>query len=133
MMRECLSLLEKGVVEARALDDIVQYSIGVRMALNGPLRQRDLNGLDTHLNIARYLYPDLDARDKPAALLEDYVAQGRLGAKTGQGFYSCTPGARSRGRNTRHKSGKICKTSLKSPCNTLAEKTHEPTTMEKTP
>lgn len=88
MMRECLSLLEKGVVEARALDDIVQYSIGVRMALNGPLRQRDLNGLDTHLNIARYLYPDLDARDKPAALLEDYVAQGRLGAKTGQGFYS---------------------------------------------
>lgn len=88
MMRECLSLLEKGVLEAEALDDIVQYSIGVRMALNGPLRQRDLNGLDTHLNIARYLYPDLDARDKPAALLEDYVAQGRLGAKTGQGFYS---------------------------------------------
>lgn len=87
VMRECLSLLEKGVVEAEALDDIVQYSIGVRMALNGPLRQRDLNGLDTHLNIARYLYPDLDARDEPAALLEDYVAQGRLGAKAGQGFY----------------------------------------------
>ncbi|MDN7132149.1 3-hydroxyacyl-CoA dehydrogenase NAD-binding domain-containing protein [Halomonas sp. MC140] len=87
IMRECLSLLEKGVVEAEALDDIVQYSIGVRMALNGPLCQRDLNGLDIHLNIARYLYPDLDARDEPAALLEDYVAQGRLGAKTGRGFY----------------------------------------------
>ena len=87
VMRECLSLLEKGVVEAEALDDIVQFSIGIRMALNGPLFQRDLNGLDTHLNIARYLYPDLDARDKPAALLEEYVAQGRLGAKAGRGFY----------------------------------------------
>ncbi|BBI54733.1 3-hydroxybutyryl-CoA dehydrogenase [Vreelandella olivaria] len=87
VMRECLALLERGVVEPEALDDIVQYSIGVRMALNGPLYQRDLNGLDTHLNIARYLYPDLDARDKPAALLEDYVAQGRLGAKAGRGFY----------------------------------------------
>ncbi|MBE0400261.1 NAD-binding protein [Halomonas sp. FME1] len=87
IMRECLSLLEKGVVEAEALDDIVQYSIGVRMALNGPLCQRDLNGLDIHLNIARYLYPDLDSRDEPAALLEDYVAQGRLGAKAGRGFY----------------------------------------------
>ncbi|MDQ7729477.1 3-hydroxyacyl-CoA dehydrogenase NAD-binding domain-containing protein [Halomonas sp. SpR8] len=87
VMRECLALLERGVVEPEALDDIVQYSIGVRMALNGPLCQRDLNGLDTHLNIARYLYPDLDARDKPAALLEDYVVQGRLGAKAGRGFY----------------------------------------------
>lgn len=88
IMRECLSLLEKGVVDAQELDEIVQYSIGVRMALNGPLYQRDLNGLDTHLHIARYLYPDLDASDKPAKLLEDYVAQGRLGAKVGQGFYS---------------------------------------------
>ncbi|HBP41960.1 MAG: 3-hydroxyacyl-CoA dehydrogenase NAD-binding domain-containing protein [Vreelandella alkaliphila] len=87
VMRECLSLLEKGVVEAEALDDIVQYSIGVRMALNGPLCQRDLNGLDTHLNIAHYLYADLEARQQPAALLEEYVAQGRLGAKAGQGFY----------------------------------------------
>lgn len=94
IMRECLSLLEKGVVEAKDLDEIVQYSIGVRMALNGPLCQRDLNGLDTHLHIARYLYPDLDASDKPAALLEDYVAQGRLGAKVGQGFYSWSDASR---------------------------------------
>lgn len=87
MMRECFSLLEKGVVEVEALDEIVKYSIGVRMALNGPLCQRDLNGLDTHLNIARYLYPDLEARWEPTPLLEKYVAQGRIGAKAGRGFY----------------------------------------------
>ncbi|PRY64856.1 3-hydroxybutyryl-CoA dehydrogenase [Vreelandella songnenensis] len=88
IMRECLSLLEKGVVDAEALDEIVQFSIGVRLALNGPLMQRDLNGLDTHLNIARYLYEDLEDTHTPSRLLEEYVAQGRLGAKTGQGFYS---------------------------------------------
>lgn len=88
IVRECLSLLEKGVINAEALDEVVQYSVGVRMALNGPLFQRDLNGLDTHLHIARYLYPDLEASKKPAKTLEDYVKQGRLGAKAGQGFYN---------------------------------------------
>lgn len=96
IMRECLSLLEKGVVDIEALDDIVQYSIGVRMALNGPLYQRDLNGLDTHLNIAQYLYPDLDARQEPADVLKAYVAQGRLGAKSGRGFYHWSDTARER-------------------------------------
>lgn len=87
IMRECLSLLEKGVVDIEALDDIVQFSIGVRLALSGPLLQRDLNGLDTHLNIARYLYEDLERTREPSRLLEERVAQGWLGAKSGQGFY----------------------------------------------
>ncbi|RDB42512.1 3-hydroxyacyl-CoA dehydrogenase family protein [Halomonas sp. DQ26W] len=87
LMRECLALLEQGVVEAEALDDIVRYSIGVRLAINGPLRQRDLNGLDTHLNIARYLYSDLEDRHTPSPLLETYVAEGRLGRKSGRGFF----------------------------------------------
>lgn len=88
IMRECLSLLEKGVVNIEALDDIVQFSIGVRLALNGPLLQRDLNGLDTHLNIARYLYSDLEDTHSPSALLESYVEKGWLGAKAGKGFYA---------------------------------------------
>ncbi|PMR72093.1 3-hydroxyacyl-CoA dehydrogenase NAD-binding domain-containing protein [Billgrantia endophytica] len=87
IMRECLHLIEQGVVEPAALDDIVKYSIGIRMAINGPLRQRDLNGLDTHLNIARYLYDDLSSSRTPAKLLENHVAEGFLGAKAGRGFY----------------------------------------------
>ncbi|WP_252108058.1 MULTISPECIES: 3-hydroxyacyl-CoA dehydrogenase NAD-binding domain-containing protein [unclassified Halomonas] len=87
IMRECLSLLEKGVVDAKALDEIVQFSIGVRLALNGPLMQRDLNGLDTHLNIARYLYEDLEDTHTPSRLLEEHVAKGWLGIKSGRGFY----------------------------------------------
>ncbi len=87
LMRECLALLEQGVVEPQALDDIVRYSIGVRLAINGPLRQRDLNGLDTHLNIARYLYAELEDRHTPSPLLETHVSEGRLGRKSGRGFF----------------------------------------------
>lgn len=92
LMRECLALLEQGVVDAEALDDIVRYSIGIRLAINGPLRQRDLNGLDTHLNIARYLYPDLESRTTPSPLLESLVAEGRLGRKSGRGFHEWREG-----------------------------------------
>lgn len=92
LMRECLALLEQGVVDAEALDDIVRYSIGIRLAINGPLCQRDINGLDTHLNISRYLYQDLDNRTSPSPLLEELVAQGRLGRKSGRGFYEWDEG-----------------------------------------
>lgn len=92
LTRECLSLLEQGVVDAKALDDLVRYSIGIRLAINGPLRQRDLNGLDTHLNIARYLYDDLENRTTPGPLLESLVAEGRLGRKSGRGFHEWPEG-----------------------------------------
>ena len=92
LMRECLALLEQGVVDAEALDDIVRYSIGIRLAINGPLCQRDINGLDTHLNISRYLYQDLDNRTSPSPLLEELVAKGRLGRKSGRGFYEWDDG-----------------------------------------
>lgn len=92
LMRECLALLEQGVIDAEALDDLVRYSIGIRLAINGPLRQRDLNGLDTHLNIARYLYDDLENRTTPGPLLESLVEEGRLGRKSGRGFHEWPEG-----------------------------------------
>lgn len=87
LMRECFHLLDSGVADARTIDLVTRYSIGVRLALIGPFLQRDSNGLDTHLNIAEYLYPDLDARQTPPELLADKVARGETGRKAGQGFY----------------------------------------------
>ncbi|MDR7124351.1 3-hydroxyacyl-CoA dehydrogenase NAD-binding domain-containing protein [Pseudotabrizicola sp. 4114] len=87
MMRECFHLLQEGVADAATLDDILRWSIGVRMAVFGPFLQRDLNGLDTHLAIADYLYPDLSAATTPAPTLRAKVAAGELGRKTGLGFY----------------------------------------------
>ena len=87
LMRECFALVESGVADAETVDLVTRYSLGVRLALIGPFLQRDLNGLDTHLNIARYLYADLDARQEPPALLERKVAAGALGRKAGHGFH----------------------------------------------
>ena len=54
----------------------------------GPLRLGDLVGLDVRLDIARYLFEELNSpRFEPPALLEQMVREGKLGKKSGEGFY----------------------------------------------
>jgi 3-hydroxybutyryl-CoA dehydrogenase len=54
----------------------------------GPLKLTDLVGLDVRLDIARYLHDKLGAEQfRPPRILQDMVAQGRLGKKSGRGFY----------------------------------------------
>ncbi|GAA5077420.1 3-hydroxyacyl-CoA dehydrogenase NAD-binding domain-containing protein [Roseibacterium beibuensis] len=92
IMRECFHLVETGVAEPADIDEIVRWSIGVRMAASGPFRQRDLNGLDTHLKISRYLYPDLASGTSPSPVLVRLVEEGRLGRRSGHGFYDWPDG-----------------------------------------
>lgn len=87
MMREAFHLLEEGVADAETIDEIVRWTLGVRLAFFGPFLQRDLNGLDTHLSIAEYLYGDLSAMTQPAQALRAKVAAGATGRKAGTGFY----------------------------------------------
>lgn len=87
LMRECFHLLDSGVADAETIDTVTRYSLGVRLALIGPFLQRDSNGLDTHANIASYLYADLASGVDMPAQLADKVAAGQLGRKSGQGFY----------------------------------------------
>jgi 3-hydroxybutyryl-CoA dehydrogenase len=53
----------------------------------GPLRLTDLVGLDVRLDIARYLQSVYGDRYAPPRLLEEMVAAGKLGKKTGEGFF----------------------------------------------
>jgi 3-hydroxybutyryl-CoA dehydrogenase len=54
----------------------------------GPLRLTDLVGLDVRLDIARYLHETLGTEAfRPPAILERMVEEGRLGRKSGRGFY----------------------------------------------
>ncbi|WP_459615925.1 3-hydroxyacyl-CoA dehydrogenase NAD-binding domain-containing protein [Bordetella sp. 2513F-2] len=91
LAREAISLLEQGVASAEDIDEVVKWSLGLRLALSGPLEQRDMNGIDVHCAIAEYLYPDLENRTTPSALLRSKVRDGELGAKAGQGFYAWPP------------------------------------------
>lgn len=87
LAREAMSLLEKGVASARDIDTVAKWSLGVRLALTGPLEQRDINGLDIHHAIAGYLYENLESSRQPLRILAEKVEQGRLGVKSGHGFY----------------------------------------------
>lgn len=81
---EAIRMLEQGVASAEDIDTAM--TLGYRHPM-GPLRLTDLVGLDVRLDIARHLESELGDRFAPPALLVDMVAAGRLGKKTGQGFY----------------------------------------------
>jgi 3-hydroxybutyryl-CoA dehydrogenase len=91
MKREAIALVSAGVCDAETIDDVVKHGFGQRLAVLGPLEQSDLVGLDLTLDIYKTLFPTLDNTSQPPALLEDNVANGRLGMKTGQGFRQWTP------------------------------------------
>ena len=82
---EAIRMVEAGVASP---DDIDRAMVlGYRHPM-GPLRLTDLVGLDVRLDIARYLHRSLGSEVfRPPALLERMVADGRLGKKSGRGFY----------------------------------------------
>jgi 3-hydroxybutyryl-CoA dehydrogenase len=81
---EAIRMLEEGVASAEDIDRAMELGYNHPM---GPLRLTDLVGLDVRLGIAEYLAATLGPRFEPPQLLRDMVAAGKLGKKTGEGFY----------------------------------------------
>jgi 3-hydroxybutyryl-CoA dehydrogenase len=104
LWREAVAMVAEGVCDARTLDDCVKNSFGLRLPVLGPLENADLVGLDLTLDIHKTIIPELDRHDRPNELLEQYVAAGRLGFKSGEGFRTWTPDemAALRARLTKH-------------------------------
>jgi 3-hydroxybutyryl-CoA dehydrogenase len=82
---EAMRMVEEGVAEPEAIDRAME--LGYRHPM-GPLRLTDLVGLDVRLGIAEYLHQTLgQPHFKPPEILRRMVAEGKLGKKTGRGFY----------------------------------------------
>ena len=81
---EAIRMLEEGVASAEDIDRAMELGYNHPM---GPLRLTDLVGLDVRLGIAEYLASTLGPRFEPPQLLRELVAEGKLGKKSGQGFY----------------------------------------------
>lgn len=86
MINEAILTLQDGVAEPEAIDGIMK--LGMNHPI-GPLALSDLIGNDTVLHIMNVLHAGLaDDKYAPAPLLVQMVDEGKLGRKTGQGFYS---------------------------------------------
>ena len=82
---EAMRMVEEGVAAAKDIDTAMELGYNHPM---GPLRLTDLVGLDVRLHIAEYLHAKLGSeRFRPPEILRRMVAEGRLGRKTGEGFY----------------------------------------------
>jgi len=82
---EAMRMLEQGVASAEDIDKAM--TLGYRHPM-GPLRLTDLVGLDVRLAIADYLHRELDSEAfRPPEILRRLVDEGRLGKKSGRGFY----------------------------------------------
>ena len=82
---EAMRMLESGVASA---DDIDRAAVLAYRHPVGPLRLSDIVGLDVRLDIARTLQAAHGERFAPPQILIDMVSEGKLGAKSGQGFFA---------------------------------------------
>jgi 3-hydroxybutyryl-CoA dehydrogenase len=77
-------MLESGVASAQDIDRAME--LGYRHPM-GPLKLTDLVGLDVRLSILEYLHKEIGEQFRPPQLLRSMVRAGKLGKKTGEGFY----------------------------------------------
>jgi 3-hydroxybutyryl-CoA dehydrogenase len=89
---ESLRILGDGVADAATIDRVVRLGGGFRM---GPFELLDLIGLDVNLTIARSFFAQggEPERWRPSPIQERLVAEGKLGRKSGEGYYSYAEGA----------------------------------------
>jgi 3-hydroxyacyl-CoA dehydrogenase len=87
IMRECLALVDEGVVDAEELDLNVKWGIGYKLAVVPPMALLDMAGLDIYNAVASYLNQDLSDEKGVSSTITDRVDQGKLGIKTGGGLF----------------------------------------------
>lgn len=90
IMRECLALVDEGVVGREELDLNVKWGIGYKLAVIPPMQLLDMAGMDIYTAVASYLNPDLSNASEVSSTIRELVAQGRLGIKTKGGLFDYT-------------------------------------------
>jgi 3-hydroxybutyryl-CoA dehydrogenase len=85
LLNEAAVVYSEGIASAEDIDEAMKLGAGLPM---GPLALIDMIGLDIHLSKMETLYAKLkDERYKPPAIIKKMVAEGKLGRKSGEGFY----------------------------------------------
>jgi 3-hydroxyacyl-CoA dehydrogenase len=91
ILRECLDLVDRGIIDPEGLDTNVRWGIGYKLAVIGPMELLDMAGLDIYNAVGSYLNQDLSTSGEVSTTVKSLIDQGRLGMKTGRGLYDYTP------------------------------------------
>jgi len=91
ILREAVSLVEKGVVSPEELDKCFKWGLGLKLSVIGPMELLDVAGLDIYEAVAGYLNADLENRTSVAPYVTRLTREKHLGMKTGKGIFDYTP------------------------------------------
>ena len=91
IMRECLALVDEGVIDEQGLDLCVKWGIGYKLAVVPPIQLLDMAGLDIYTSVASYLNASLSDEKGVSSTATNLKDDGRLGIKTGRGFFEYSP------------------------------------------
>lgn len=87
LLRECVDLVEQGVIDSENLDTCVSWGIGYKLSVIGPMRLLDMAGLDVYQSVASFLNEELCDRRDVSSMVTRATEAGRLGMKTGAGLF----------------------------------------------
>ncbi|WP_267478954.1 3-hydroxyacyl-CoA dehydrogenase family protein [Paraburkholderia saeva] len=87
VLREALNIVRSGAATPDEVDRVMKASLGRRWGIVGPFEGADMGGLDTFVDIASHLMPELAKDEDVIDLLRAQVNAGRVGVRSGTGFY----------------------------------------------
>jgi 3-hydroxybutyryl-CoA dehydrogenase len=88
LMREALSLIDRGLASPEDVDTAVRFGFGFRYAAAGPIVQKEHSGWEISYSLYQKVFPDLCNDAVPSARLEQMIADGHFGMKSGRGFFA---------------------------------------------
>jgi 3-hydroxybutyryl-CoA dehydrogenase len=87
LFREAAYLVQAGICSAADVDLVAKNTFGLRLPAVGPCENMDLVGLELVASIQSYLLQDLSSETQVMPILEQMIAEGKMGMATNQGFY----------------------------------------------
>jgi len=91
LLREAISIVERGIASAEEVDSVIKNGFGRRLALAGVFEIFDIAGWDLVMAGSPHLMDDIESSKEFSPMVKDMVSRGELGVKTGKGFYQWTP------------------------------------------
>lgn len=91
-MREALNIVKSGAASFEDVDKVCKYGLGLRYAFMGPFETVDFTGIDVVSRISDYMFAELDNTQEGSDIYRKMVEEGKLGIKSGEGFYKYEDG-----------------------------------------